>query len=159
MWNSFKTLANRLIIGGITGALYNNSTVNNVFNIGKLTINANTVLNAGGINGSTDGGSNINMNSAYNTGIIDLKNGNSKEIGSISGVDFKKFTNCYYLKGTYDVGVGGSDTVTGVKEWDSIDEFPSVLEVINSGEDKAFKEDTNNENNGYPILEWQWNSF
>ena len=144
---------NRLIIGGITGNLYNNATVNNVFNIGKLTINANTVLVAGGINGSTDGGSNINMNYAYNIGIIDLENGNSKEIGSISGVDFKKFTNCYYLKGTYDVGVGVSGTTTGVTECDSIEDFPSVLSVVNG--EKAFKEDTNNINNGYPILDYQ----
>ena len=143
---------NRLIIGGITGNLYNNATVNNVFNIGKLTINANTVLVAGGINGSTDGGSNINMNYAYNIGIIDLENGNS-EIGSISGVDFKKFTNCYYLKGTYDVGVGVSGTTTGVTECDSIEDFPSVLSVVNG--EKAFKEDTNNINNGYPILDYQ----
>ena len=34
-----------------------------------------------------------------------------------------------------------------------IDEMPSVISVING--DNAFVEDTNNINNGYPILKWQ----
>ena len=38
-------------------------------------------------------------------------------------------------------------------EWDSLDDFPSVLDVVNN--EGAFKADTNNINDGYPILEWQ----
>ena len=63
------------------------------------------------------------------------------------------FKECYYLKGTYDVGVGESENSTGVIQLDSIEDFPSVLDVVNG--EGAFKEDTNNINNGYPILEWQ----
>lgn len=43
----------------------------------------------------------------------------------------------------------------GITALNSIDKFPSVLEVMNSGEDKVFKEDAKNINNGYPILELQ----
>lgn len=35
----------------------------------------------------------------------------------------------------------------------SSSEMPSVISVING--DNAFVEDTNNINNGYPILKWQ----
>ena len=92
---------------------------------------------------------NFNINNAYNIGTINIENANNKLVGSISGDGNITFNNCYYLKGTYDVG----GTVTGITELDSINEFPSVLEVVNG--DEAFKEDTNNINNGYPILNWQ----
>ena len=47
----------------------------------------------------------------------------------------------------------GEGASTGVTELDDISKFPSVLEVVNG--EGAFKEDVNNINGGYPILEWQ----
>ena len=48
----------------------------------------------------------------------------------------------------------GSLSVWGPKWFSlSLDEIPSVISVING--DNAFVEDTNNINNGYPILKWQ----
>ena len=102
---------------------------------------------------------NIQINNAYNIGSINVKHLDISSIlgiGSIAGTnwsDLISFNNCYYLKGSYDVGVGGNGSSTGITEWDSIEDFPSVLSVVNG--EGAFKEDTNNINNGYPILEWQ----
>ena len=63
------------------------------------------------------------------------------------------YERCYYLTGTYNVEVGGGETVTGVIGMDRIEDFPSVLDVVNR--EGAFKEDTEGINNGYPILECQ----
>ena len=147
---------NALNIGGIAGSQWTNSSINNVYNTGEIIINSQGDLYAGGISGHISSGTN-SIDNAYNTGILDIQNAsNIENVGSIVG-NLAQITlsNCYYLKDTYDVGVGGSETVTGVAEWDSLDKFPSVLEVMNLGEDRAFKEDTNNINNGYPILNWQ----
>ena len=142
-------------IGGIIGRA-STTEINNVFNIGKIIIEkGSTDLKVGGIiGGAGNNDINIIVNNAYNEGKIEEDiSVSGEQIGSISGNNSITFNNCYYLKGTYDVGVGGSETVTGVSQLDSIDKFPNVLEVING--DNAFKEDSNNINNGYPILEWQ----
>lgn len=142
-----------LRIGGITANQFTNTTVENVFNLGVLTIQASSLF-AGGITGMTDGKSNININYAYNIGLIKVDDINAKSIGSITSSKAQiTFDNCYYLTGTYDVGVGKSETTQGVTELKSIDEFPSVLDVVNK--EGAFKEDTNSVNNGYPIMVWQ----
>ena len=149
--------ARNLRIGGIIGSYFKNITINNLFNLGKITVkNSDIFLVGGGIISGTYGGININIENTYNTGKIELINSNitTKDVGSIIGnSDSATLNNCYYLKGTYDVGVGESGSSTGIQEIDSIEDFPSVLDVVNG--EGAFKEDTNNINNGYPILEWQ----
>ena len=143
------------MIGGITGIQGSNSTIYNVFNIGKVTsTNSSIDLRVGGITGGiANNATNASINNAYNTGSIEAEGLSSSQVGSISGSNLITLSNCFYLKGTYSIGVAGSGTVTGVIEWDSIDKFPSVLSVVN--EDEVFKEDTNNINNGYPILDYQ----
>ena len=140
-----------VLIGGIIGDQENNTTINNVFNVGKVASKSNSdnsSFSIGGIVGISYGSTNIN--NAYNIGTVTTNDLSNKKAGSISGSDLITFNNCYYLKGTYDVGVGGSGTATGVTELDSIDKFPSVLEVVNG--EGAFEEDSGNVNNGYPVL-------
>ena len=60
--------------------------------------------------------------------------------------------NNYYLKTSAKYGLSAyqlNDNAEPLSE----DEMPSVISVING--DNAFVEDTNNINNGYPILKWQ----
>ena len=145
-------------ISGVVGLAYDFVEINNVFNAGKITlkngnyIEANNSAGAGGIVAVlAAGANNIEMNNAYNTGVIELENTINQRIGSIIGN--RKATislnNCYYLKESYDVSVGYGDT-TGITELDSISDFPSILEIVNA--EGVFVEDTNNVNNGYPIL-------
>ena len=63
-----------------------------------------------------------------------------------------KIVNNYYLKGiaSYGLGYYSSDYNASPLE---ASQMPSVISVING--DNAFVEDTNNINNGYPILKWQ----
>ena len=71
--------------------------------------------------------------------------------------------NCFYLKGTAIGGINGKD-IEGQAMPLEASEMPSVLEVVSTGNEKVewngemvdiWKEDTNNINNGYPILFWQ----
>ena len=62
------------------------------------------------------------------------------------------FEKNYYLQGTASFGIGSLQSNVGAESL-SQDQMPSVISVING--DSAFVEDTNNINNGYPILKWQ----
>lgn len=144
-------------IGGIIANLPKNSEVTNVFNTGNIKVQtSNNYLQIGGIAGATGCSDTVKINNAYNIGKIKLENSNSQNIGSISGsMKLVTLSNCFYLAGTYNVGVGKGDS-TGIIELQSISDFPSVLNVVNSGNESAFVEDTNNANDGYPILNWQY---
>lgn len=140
-------------IGGIIGQNYK-TTLTNVYNIGNITIKgANTNICVGGI---AAGYANGKIYNGYNTGDIMAINTTSDYIGSIEGLKAGEISNCYYLKGTYIKGVGvisGGQVDDGVVELENISEFPSILSIVNT--ENAFKEDTNNINNGYPLLNWQ----
>ena len=143
---------NNVIAGGIVAYQRNNSEIKNLFNVGNIEGESETnYLYIGGILAMEDG---ANVSNGYNIGMIQEKSNESKLIGSIIGRRFYNYLldNCYYLKGTYGVGIG-EGLSTGVTELDDISKFPSVLEVVNG--EGAFKEDANNINNGYPILNWQ----
>ena len=151
-----KTFGDSCGIGEIIGVQSSNTETKNVFNIGNVISKDNaTKLKIGGIVGRAEDKATAIINTAYNTGTIDANGLNSSQVGSIAGNDLVTFIKCFYLKRTFDIGVAGSGTPIDVTEWDSLDKFPSVLSVVNEGEEKAFKEDTNNINNGYPILSWQ----
>ena len=68
--------------------------------------------------------------------------------------------NCYYLKGTAIGGINGKD-VEGQAEVLEESEMPEVIEIIQNKVEvdekmvDVWKEDTENINNGYPILFWQ----
>ena len=61
------------------------------------------------------------------------------------------------MKGTYDKGIGTlkdeGQKYEGVEEKNTIQEFPTILEIVNK--DGSFKDDINNINNKEPILNWQ----
>ena len=147
--------AENLNIGGIVAIQTKILEMRNVFNIGKIEIKERNVNALGGIIAViSEEDANVNIYNAYNIGKINAQNLDTNQIGSIAGTNWLsliKFDNCYYLIGTYDTGVGGSGTTTGVTEVNSINK--SVLDVVN--EENAFKSDTNNINNGYPLLDWQ----
>ena len=108
----------------------------------------------GGIVGQSYNIVSSNINNAYNIGNIETENKTSQRIGSIIGMpSFVTLSNCYYLSGTYEVGIGENIESDSVKKLETINDFPSVLSIVNI--ENVFKEDTNNINNGYPILEWQ----
>lgn len=141
-------------IGGIIGKNYNLSS-KNVFNKGNIKVEGeNKKIRIGGIAGGYAAG---HITNGYNVGKITAPNTQSDSIGSIIGYKVGNCKNCYFLKGTYDKGIGtlGNEGQKneGVEEKNDILEFPTILEVVNK--DGSFKEDINNINNKEPILNWQ----
>ena len=143
-------------IGGITGVSYSN--LNSVFNLGKITIKVQKNNRIGGIIGCSYG-ENIKITNVCNIGNIILdQNLENEKIGSVAGsIEKVNLSNCSFLKGTYSKGIGflkyEEVSVGGIIECGSMNEIPSIIEVINKT--GAFKSDEKNINNGYPILNWQ----
>lgn len=138
-------------IGGIVGDMSGNS--NNCYNIGSIS-GVGYYTQLGGIAGFLNG-EQVLITSCYNKGeIIDKTDyENNSYIGCIVGYNYKgKVNKSYYLKNNNILGVG--KTVNGISDTEEIslqDDMPSIISIIG----KAFKEDSNNINNGYPILNWQ----
>lgn len=126
--------------GGIIGHYGNATSISNCYNMESV--------GNGGIAGVI-GSNNLKMKDCYNTG---------KCLGGICGyfaATTSSMENCIYLTGTASTGISELDR--GNPEVKERDVLPSVLSVING--DNAFVEDTNNINNGYPILSWQTQSL
>ena len=143
---------NYAIIGGISAYSRNNTEFKNIFNIGNIKGEGKEEkLCMGGILGMSEG---IDIGNNYNIGVLKKLNSTGR-VGGIIGVKYSSnsISDCKYLTGTCDVGIGNGASSTGITELDNIDKFPSVLEVVNG--EGAFKEDIGNINGGYPILEWQ----
>ena len=164
--------SNSKATGGISG-LVNNSNVQNSFNLASIT---NTKDNTGGITGQTH---DAHIYDCYNTGEIisegdyiggivgykteakayikncynvgSINGANSLHIGGILGYNNTgnaDVTNNYYLEGC--VNSSNENTMSGV-ETKTAEQMKKLSSLLGS----AFKEDTNNINDGYPILKWQ----
>ena len=127
--------------GGIVGG--SQDAVRNTYNLGNIF-----GRNTGGIIGQLYDPSGAAVYNSYNI---------SKASGGIVGIVYQnqnrfKLSENYYLKDMADYGFYSLKSNQGAEPL-SKDDMPSVISVING--DNAFVEDTNNINNGYPILKWQ----
>lgn len=123
--------------GGIAGT--NNGSISNCYNIAEINSNIAEGLKIGGICGQNSSDSFIT--SSYNIGKIIIK----EYAGGIVGADFGNITNCFYKDSCLE---NNTDTAYVKTEADM------KLNILTSlGE--GFKEDIENINSGYPILNWQ----
>ena len=154
--NGNETKGDPFLIGGIIGNQSDNTEISNGFNSGTITSkNYYENFGIGGITGKTGDAGTSKINNAYNTGKIEADELSNSQVGSIVGSNLVTLKNCFYLQGTYDIGVAGNETFTGVTELQNISDFPTILSIVNGEDEAEFKEDKNNINNGYPILIWQ----
>lgn len=151
--------------GGVVGVNETSGTgsgdVENVYNIGKLTLNNNIISGTmyhhwGGVCGLNFGkivnGYNIGeINNLYFKFIVRL--------GPIVGLndgDSYQFTNGYYLKNTINANNSGNESINSLGTEKTSEEMrtQSFVDTLN-GTDSNWKRDLNNINNGYPIFNWQ----
>ena len=135
-------------IGGISDGAIN---INNCYNIGTIDCD-NKINHVGGIDANAQNASIIDC---HNIGNL-IVEGESRYYGSLVGTGRNlTINNSKWLLNTAPSSVGDNlGEVTDNSECiNTLEEMPSVLEIING--DGAFKEDSNNINNGYPILSWQ----
>lgn len=127
-------------VGGIVGGI-GNSTVKNCYNSGSLKGS-----NVGGISYQVIGTGLIE--NCYNIGILTSTNAISI---NCSGNDSAKvtFKNNYYLENT----VNGTNDIYNIEQnkVKNEQEMKNLYSILG----EMYKEDTNNINNGYPVLYWQ----
>ncbi len=136
-------------LGGICGASWNGGTIQNCYNAGSVT--STYTCPAGGIAGSNE----ISIKNCYNTGTVSAASDSyAMAIGTNNGggVDVD---NCYYLKDSAPGG-GYYGKYKGTVTEKTASEMKSTAFVSALG--SAFTSDTNNINNGYPILKIQADS-
>ena len=126
--------------------------IENCYNIGNINIIAKSdIANIGGIEARGNAGS---IKNSCNGGKIEINSEiNLERVGSILGDNEyggnpATLSNCIWKKGTYSKSIG-----KGAGETTEAEDMPSVLSIVNI--ESYFKEDTNNINNGYPLLNWQ----
>ncbi len=148
-----------LYIGGICGNI--EGRIENCYNTGDIIGKARDRLRIGGIAGTV--GNTTIMNNCYSTAENIIENGGTTtEKGMILGKNISEaISNLYYKKIDETPGIGaanidenlGDDTeMAKTGEQMKSREF---LDLLNQNSENIWKEDTNNINNGYPILTWQ----
>ncbi len=138
-------------IGGISGG--DSKEISNCYNLGviddKLNYNYNEV---GGIYGSCCN----TINNCFNLGKIITNDYSRTYIGSIAGYfNSTVLSNVQYLSGTYNTAVGQSaKDSSAIVQVNTDSEMKSKI-IAYFKTQAGWAEDTNNINNGYPILAWQ----
>lgn len=126
-------------LGGVVGL--NNGSVMQVYNMGKVDATNIQGQKAGGIAGQNV--SNSSIASSYNAGTVEYKDIAQGAVGA----NFGELENVYYLGTSINykdsINLEGKKTLDELKNT-MVTEFP-----------EEFKEDSENKNNGFPILYWQ----
>lgn len=173
-YNNGNIEQNNFSVGGITGGA-DNTIVKNCYNSGEITgvgqvggivgrISATSILNcynsgkiisnkeaSGGIVGS---GYNTIIKECYHKGNISGKSEQKPNAfeGGIAGGSYSadNIELCKWHSDTIEYAVGS----LGITDGYTINlEMLDIISIIN--DENTFKEDTNNINNGYPILNWE----
>lgn len=143
-------------VGGVAGANWTAGTVAiiNCYNIGTVTTTYSTGL-AGGMAGDNE---NL-ISGCYNAGQINA----TQPAGWAGGIagnlkgGSPTVSDCYYNSDLNSKGIGGgSGTVNNVAGKTTAEmKTAEFVALLNANGGTAFAQDTNNINNGYPILSWQ----
>lgn len=145
--------------GGLTGSSENGTILENCYNTGKITATSNsTVIRVGGLVGCVFDRNNqplVTIKNCYNAGIMDIQ-GQASQKGSIFGIYFGTVENSYAIPQT-NMGIGGmTNAKITIKnsETKSVEDMKKqeFVDLLNNG-GNAFKLDSGNKNNGFPVLD------
>lgn len=141
---------------GVSGGDSSDVTVQDVYNVGKIT----ALEGYGGSSAAGVGGivayirNSAEITNAYNAGTVTV--GGATVHGSVLGYAYKntcKVSNCYWLEGTDDAMFSGKNaTITGT---DTAASTSDALKALYTALGDGFKKDAGNVNQGYPVLKWQ----
>ncbi len=152
-------------VGGVVGQISSSSTVENCYNTGSVK-SSYAYASVGGVVGnvySTSSSRICYLKSSYNVGLVQ---GGAK-LGGVAGYasSISEISYCYYDKDVVgDIGaVNGADDTDGIAYCSlttammkgSDETEGTLLYYFNTGGSTSWTADTENINNGYPILTWQ----
>ena len=148
------TITGTRFVGGIIGSGSTNANISEVYNDGEITGSTDKKGDGtGGIAGRIY--NNVNINNSYNTGNVSSEGSNSKVGGIVGYLNQGTIINCYNI-GEITGNTNGPIFGNSIGENNTISNCFSLGDSFNyENLGNAFKEDTNNINNGYPIFTWQ----
>ena len=126
------------------------------YNLGNININVGS--NENYLSGIVGYGNVVTMVNSHNTGTMINSNTGQNVVNYVSGISYSvpsNLVNSSYLSTTAQHGFASAPTNTGATSVSSVGSMPSVFSVLSADSNSIFKEDTNNINNGYPILSYQ----
>ena len=138
--------------GGILAFITDGAELKNCYNMGTVVGNTKK-LSVGGITGKNW----TIISNCYSTGEV---MGTATEIlrkGMLIGSNLGNISNIYYLKNNEITGIG-TDNIGVDAEMAKTESFmksKEFIDILNQNGEGIWKEDVNNINNGYPILDWQ----
>ena len=139
---------NNTYIGGIT----NGKGAKNCYNLGNILSNS-TLNHIGGIDANAQ---DTEINNCYNIGNLIKVDEATGLFGALTSTGKNLvINNSKWLVNTAEMSVSqnlGNVTDNSICV-NTLEEMPTIIEVVNG--EGVFKEDTNNINNGYPILYWE----
>lgn len=156
-------------IGGIVGNSYYDindvnsvgkiSEVLNCYNLGNVFCkNSSNTRYVGGIMGLIQNGY-VKIDNNYNQAMVSAS-ASGAHLGGIIGIieSYNQITVTNCASGIEPAigtnrATGSNITITNVLGGQN--NLPNILSVINANKEEKFKEDSNNINEGYPILNWQ----
>ena len=138
-----------LYISGITITATN---IENCYNLGEIKCTGKRIYMAG-IDANAQNGE---INNCYNVGILKAE-GEPLVLGGVVGhANDTIINNSKWLNSEVKNAIGEEGTgvvKNNLEGLNNLEKMPKILDVVNG--EGAFKEDTNNINNGYPILYWE----
>lgn len=122
--------------------------ISSCYNLGKVEgIQTSSTPKVGGIVGTVQ-----NVVNCCNAGEVIYEGVSAKYVGTLVGSLTGSVTNSYTLTNSTLNGIGRNYTSSPEPtKVDFVSQMPTVLEIVGD----AFKEDANNINDGYPLLNWQ----
>ena len=140
--------------GGIIG-WSNGVTISDCYNNGELKLYSTSAAysHIGGIAGKYVGNNSRQMINCYNAKVI--SDGAIKKSGIVADNQYNNapITNCFYATSTYK-GISTTNDVSGSTTAQTEEQLKALTTQLNNG-GNIWKNDENNINEGYPILNWQ----
>ena len=100
----------------------------------------------------------MTVENSYNIGEISGEATENLYIGKVIGRKYNSsitINNCYYIKTNEITGIGNDSDIQDMSRTEEFMKTTEFVDLLNRGISGAWKEDINNINNGYPILNWQ----
>lgn len=140
-------------VGGILGWCTTGSKINNCYNTGIIYGSSNKICNVGGIAGKSFS----EIRNSYSIGEVNITGLGTLKAGMIIGINSGSINSIYYQKINEIVGIGENSVEVESEILRTEEEMKSesFVNLLNQDNADAWKQDTENKNNGYPILSWQ----
>lgn len=135
--------------GGLIGYLYAKTDVENCYSTGSVTTTSTSSKVGGLLNAYSSSSYTVTVKNCYTAATVNASKGH---FASYNYGNYCTFENCYYDSTVAGEKSISEKTVTSGLTGKTTTELKGLADTLGD----AFRPDTTNLNNGYPILDWQY---